>query len=99
MRTKNEYVHFSKKKKIEREEKRPEFLFKIYMHTASPYTWLNVDFLNSQTEKCNVNLFIGSKRKGRNSGALDIKNTSTSKIEENKQVFVNEEITAMGISS
>lgn len=64
MRTKNEYVHFSKKKKIEREEKRPEFLFKIYMHTASPYTWLNVDFLNSQTEKCNVNLLSVQRERG-----------------------------------
>lgn len=63
MRTKNEYVHFSKKK-IEREEKRPEFLFKIYMHTASPYTWLNVDFLNSQTEKCNVNLLSVQRERG-----------------------------------
>lgn len=54
-----------KKKKIEREEKRPEFLFKIYMHTASPYTWLNVDFLNSQTEKCNVNLLSVQRERGR----------------------------------
>lgn len=54
-----------KKKKIEREEKRPEFLFKIYMHTASPYTWLNVDFLNSQTEKCNVNLLSVQRERER----------------------------------